>query len=159
MMYEQVDTGVINDEDLPWVPFSRHNDGVFVKYVKCDPVRGEVITFLKAPARAALPRHHHTGTVIVYTIKGAWKYREHDWIARPGSVVYETASTEHTPEALTTHGDEIVTFNIVQGELLYLDAQDRVVAIENWKTGVKRYLDHCKANNIAPRDITSFNDR
>ena len=158
MMYEHVGTGVINDEDLPWIAFSRQDDGVFVKYLKCDPVRGEVISFLKAPAGASLPRHHHTGTVIVYTIKGAWKYREHDWIARPGSVVFETASTEHTPEALATHGDEILTLNIVQGELLYYDDQGRVCAIESWKTGTQRYLGYCKQHGIKPRDITGFGE-
>lgn len=156
MIYEHVGTGVINDDDFPWLPFSHQSDGVFVKYVKCDPVRGEVITFLKAPASAALPRHHHTGTVIVYTINGAWKYREHDWVARLGSVVYETASSEHTPEGLTTHGVEVLTLNIVQGELLYYGDKGQIAAIENWKTGLQRYLDYCIAHDIAPRDITGF---
>lgn len=81
MLYESIDTAVINDDDLPWVPFIPYDDNVFVKYIKCDPVRGETITLLKAPAGTKLLKHHHSGTVIVYTIKGGWKYLEHDWIA------------------------------------------------------------------------------
>ena len=29
---------------------------------------------MKAPAGVQLPKHHHTGTVMVYTIEGKWKY-------------------------------------------------------------------------------------
>jgi 2,4'-dihydroxyacetophenone dioxygenase len=36
---------------------------------------------MKAPLDVQLPRHHHTGTVMVYTVEGKWKYAEHDWVA------------------------------------------------------------------------------
>ncbi|MCY1354302.1 hypothetical protein D9M68_371700 [compost metagenome] len=156
MHYENIDTAAINDEDLPWIPFSPYSNDVLLKYIKCDPVRGETITLLKVPAGASMPKHHHSGTVIVYTIKGAWKYIEHDWISREGGVVFETAGTSHTPIALTDHGDEIITLNITQGDLLYFDENDNLCAIENWKSGVERYLAFCEANGIEAKDITSF---
>jgi hypothetical protein len=31
------------------------------------------------------------------------------------------------------------------------------LAIENWKTGLARYIAYCEANGIKPRDLTSFN--
>ena len=34
---------------------------------------------------------------MVYTVKGSWRYLEHDWTAVPGSFVYETAASKHTP--------------------------------------------------------------
>jgi 2,4'-dihydroxyacetophenone dioxygenase len=111
---------------------------VHIKYFKIDPVQGEVVVLLKAPAGAELPRHHHTGTVIVYTVQGAWKYKEHNWIARAGSVVYETASSRHTPEALP--GDE------------------DVIAFETWRTAVDRYVNYCKSVGPKPRDLSSFGD-
>lgn len=156
MLYESIDTAAINAEDLPWVPFAPYSDEVLVKYIKCDPVRGETITLLKSPAGVTMPKHHHSGTVIVYTIKGAWKYLEHDWISKEGGVVFETAGTSHTPVALAEYGDEIITLNIVQGDLLYFDEHDNLCAIENWKSGVERYLAYCKANGIEAKDITSF---
>ncbi len=156
MLYESIDTAAINDEDLPWIPFSPYSNDVLLKYIKCDPVRGETITLLKAPAGATLPKHHHSGTVIVYTIKGAWKYIEHDWVSREGGVVFETAGTSHTPITLTEYGNEIITLNITQGDLLYFDENDNLFAIENWKSGVERYLAYCKANGIEAKDITSF---
>lgn len=156
MLYETIDTAAINDEDLPWVPFTPYSNEVFLKYIKCDPVRGETIALLKAPAGMVLPTHHHSGTVIVYTIKGAWKYVEHDWISKEGGVVFETAGTRHTPVALSEYGDEVITLNITQGDLLYFDESDNLYAIENWKTGVERYLAYCAANGLEPKDITSF---
>jgi 2,4'-dihydroxyacetophenone dioxygenase len=155
MMFETIDTACLNGDETPWMPFAPYSNDVFIKYFKIDPVRGETITLLKAPAGATMPKHHHTGTVVVYTVQGEWKYKEHDWVARAGGVVYETASSAHTPQVVSTEG-EIITFNIVVGELLYLDEQDNIIAVENWKTSMKRYLDYCSANGIVPRDLSTF---
>jgi 2,4'-dihydroxyacetophenone dioxygenase len=153
--FQEIDTGALNDADTPWMPFAPYDKKVLLKYFKIDPVHGEVITLLKAPAGHEMARHHHTGTVIVYTVQGAWKYKEHDWTSRAGGVVYETASTRHTPQALP--GDEdIITFNIVRGELIYLDDQDRPIAVENWKTSMDRYLAYCEAQGLEPRDLSAF---
>lgn len=156
MNYEEVGTGVVNDEDLPWTPFTPFSDIVEIKLIKADPVRGETITMLRAPVDMTLPKHHHTGTVIVYTVKGAWKYKEHDWIARPGSIVFETAATSHAPEGVPGYGDEVVTVNITVGDLLYFDDKGAVVAIENWRTAVERYRAYCRANGVEERDVTAF---
>jgi len=96
--------------------------------------------------------------VIVYTVQGRWKYREHEWIAEPGSIVYETAGSSHTPEALPpdSGGADIVTLNIIQGELLFVNDKGHVLAAENWKSGLDRYLAFCDANGIAPKDLTAF---
>ncbi|MNT75796.1 hypothetical protein D3C72_2147220 [compost metagenome] len=71
-------------------------------------------------------------------------------------MVFETAGTSHTPTTLSEYGDEIITLNITQGDLLYFDDNDNLFAIENWKSGVERYLAFCAANGIEAKDITSF---
>lgn len=154
MFYEKVAPECIDDASVPWVPFAPYSTDVLIKYFKLDPTRGESIALLKAPAGAQMPRHHHTGTVIVYTIRGRWKYAEHDWVAGPGSIVFETAGSSHTPTMVGD--DEVVTLNIVQGELLYLNGNDQVVAMENWKTGMERYLAYCEAHRLVPKDLTAF---
>jgi 2,4'-dihydroxyacetophenone dioxygenase len=155
MQFETISTSCLNDADTPWVPFAPYSEQVMLKYFKIDPVQGEVIAMVKAPPASILPRHHHTGTVIVYTVQGAWKYREHDWIARPGSLVYETASSRHMPEALPGEED-VIAFNIVKGELVYLDEAGNSIAVETWRTAMERYLNHCKASGLTPRDLTHF---
>ena len=114
---------------------------------------------MKSPIDMQLPKHHHTGTVIVYTIEGTWKYKEHDWIAGPGSIVYETAASTHTPEVVTTGSGSgyVITLVTVTGDLAFLDQNDNIVALENWKTGLQRYLAYCEQQDIKPRDLTAFN--
>lgn len=156
MEYEKIDTALINADALPWVPFTPYTEEVSIKLLKADPVRGETITLLKAPVAMALPKHHHTGTVIVYTVAGAWRYLEHDWVATPGSLVFETAATSHTAVGVKGHGEEIITLNITVGDLLYLDDSDQVIAKENWLSMVERYRAFCAANGVAEQDVTSF---
>ena len=158
MLYEQVNTAVIDGECLPWVPFTPYADNVLLKYFKLDPIRGEVIALLKAPIDMQLPKHHHSGTVVVYTIEGKWKYKEHEWVAGPGSVVFETAASTHTPEVLSTEGAGayVLMLVIVTGDLVFVDQSDKVLAIENWKTAMQRYLGHCEKHGIEPRDLTAF---
>jgi 2,4'-dihydroxyacetophenone dioxygenase len=156
MTFENIDTSCIDDESLPWLPFAPYSDTVQIKYFKIDPVRGEIISVLKAPPGMRLPKHHHTGTVIVYTVQGRWKYLEHDWVAGPRSVVFETASSRHTPVAPADGTEDVITFNITQGELVFLDDNDQIMAVENWRTSMQRYLDHCQAHGIVARDLTSF---
>ena len=156
MNFETIDTGVMLDADFPWTPFAPYSDEVMVKLLKADPVRGETITLLKSPVGTSLPKHHHTGTVIVYTVKGAWRYLEHDWVATPGSVVFETAGTRHTPLAVEGHGDEVITLNIIVGELIFLNGDDQIVAVEGWRSAVQRYLNFCTAYGLTPKDVTSF---
>jgi 2,4'-dihydroxyacetophenone dioxygenase len=157
MLYEQVDTAVIDGESLPWVPFTPFAENVLLKYFKLDPIRGEIIVMMKAPIDMQLPRHHHTGTVMVYTIEGKWKYKEHDWVAGPGSIVYETAASTHTPEVVSTEGGGYVVMLVqMTGDLAFLDDKDNIVALENWKTGLQRYLAYCKQHGLKPKDLTAF---
>ena len=154
MNYEQVTTSYIDAGSYPWVPFAPYSDEVFIKVLKADPISGTFVTLLKAPGNVVLPKHHHCGIVIVYTVEGKWKYLEHDWTAVPGSVVYETAATTHTPVG-AGEGD-VITLNIQVGDSIYLDDTGGVLAIENWKTMMQRYLDYAKAKGITPVDVTSF---
>jgi anti-sigma factor ChrR (cupin superfamily) len=113
---------------------------------------------MKVPPGVQLPKHHHTGTVMVYTIEGKWKYEEHDWVAGPGSIVYETAASTHTFEVVEAgkNGD-VLTLVQVNGDLLFLDDKENIVALENWKSGLQRYLAYCEQHGIKPKDLTAFN--
>ena len=158
MLYEHVDTALIDGESLPWVPFTPYAENVLLKYFKLDPIRGEWIVLMKAPLDMQLPKHHHTGTVMVYTIEGNWKYEEHDWVAGPGSIVYETAASTHTFEVVAEGESGYVTTLVqVTGDLLFVDDKGNIVAQENWKTGLQRYLAYCEQHCIQPKDLTAFN--
>ena len=154
MNFEQITTSYVDAETYPWFPFTPYSEDIMLKALKVEPVSGTFITLLKVPGGTRLPKHHHCGTVIVYTIKGRWRYLEHDWIAVPGSVVYETAASVHTPVGLP--GEEIITLNIQVGDSLYMDDKDNIIAVENWKSVLQRYENFCKAKGISAVDLTSF---
>lgn len=144
----------INDEDIPWIPFSPYAEEIGLKYLKIDPIRGEVILKMRVPAGAEMVGHHHTGTVIVYTISGAWRYQEHDWVSRAGGCVYETAGSVHKP--IMEGKEDVVTFVVLQGELIYVDENNNPLFTENWKTAYQRYLDYCKKHGLDAQDLTAF---
>jgi 2,4'-dihydroxyacetophenone dioxygenase len=45
---------------------------------------------------------------------------------------------------------------IVMGDLVFVDENDKVLAIENWKTALQRYLAYCEKHGIKPQDLTAF---
>ncbi len=92
MLFESINTGCLDGNDTPWMPFAPYSNDVMIKYFKIDPVRGETITLLKAPAGMEMPRHHHTGTVIVYTVQGAGATR-----SMTGSPTLAASSTRRRP--------------------------------------------------------------
>lgn len=62
-----------NPKDLPWVPWA---EGHFIKLIKLNPITGQIILFIRSNPGAALQMHFHPGTVVVYTVQGAWTYDE-----------------------------------------------------------------------------------
>lgn len=154
MLHEQIQTALIEDESVPWMPFTPHAPRVMVKVFKVDSIRGDMVLLMRAPVGAGLPRHQHSSTAIVYTIAGRWKYLEHDWIAGPGSLVYPTAASSHIRQVVGA--EDALTLNLFSGDLAFLGPAGQVLAIENWRSMLQRYLDHCHRASIAPRDITAF---
>lgn len=77
---------------------------------------------LRSKPGSSLGIHRHYGTVIGYTVQGACGYAEHDWLAKSGDVVYESAgSSVHTLNIEPGEEDTIVFF-VIDGALQYLDA-------------------------------------
>ena len=149
---QELDVNYMSGADNPWIPFAPLSDQVLLKYWKVDPVRGEIIVSMKMPAGLELPPHYHTGIVIAHTVKGAWRYKENNWVSRAGDTVYEVAGSSHTPESLKD--SEI--FLCLIGELLFFDDDKKLLWQENQKTMIERYNDYCTANGVTPRDVTSW---
>ena len=149
-----VGAAVTDVEAMPWIPFLPYSDQLHLKIIRLNPVNGEWVSLLRVPAGMEMPKHYHSGTVHVYTLSGSWRYLEHDWVAGPGSFVFETAGSSHTPVA--EPGEDVTTLNIVQGDWNIVDEHGTILAVENWKSMLKRYDDYCAANGLTPADITSF---
>jgi len=152
--YHGVDAPYSEDPCVPWLPLERHTGHVALKLYVADPAREQVILLLRAPPGIELPPHRSTGVTTIYTLQGRWKYREHDWVAGPGSVVLEPGATRHTPQTLADGTDDTMLFVVANGDLQLLDDEGRITGVENWRTATDRYRAYCKANDLVPRDLT-----
>ncbi len=139
--------------DVPFIPYSEH---VTIKLLRIDRASGQMSVILKGPPGAHIGRHKHYGSVTLYTIRGAWRYLEHDWVAREGDFIFETASSSHT---FVTEGEEPVeVFAIVEGALEFIDDDGGSIGIEDWQSMHRRYLDYCAEHGIDPVDVTELGE-
>lgn len=105
-------------DDRLWVPYA---DGVWIQPCHFNVTTGGVSLVLKGLPGAALGVHYHVGTVRGYTLRGHWRYLEHDWIAKPGTFIYEPAGEAHTLVIMEDSPEPAVIFFVVEAALIYLD--------------------------------------
>jgi len=109
----------LNLEDGPhWVPYA---DGVWIQPCHFNVTSGGFSVVLKGLPGAALGTHYHIGTVRGITLRGNWRYLEHDWVAKPGTFIYEPAGEAHTLVIADDSPEPAIIFFAVEGGLIYLD--------------------------------------
>lgn len=145
----QLDDQAINTNDIPWIPQS---DRVWFKPVRFDLTTGSWINLLKVKPGGAVNRHRHTGgKVMAYTLQGQWRYLERDWVATPGTYVFEPPGDIHT---LVVDGEEeMITLFILEGSIHYLDENDQVIKQDDVFSKMKLYFDYCEQNNIPVKEL------
>jgi 2,4'-dihydroxyacetophenone dioxygenase len=83
---------VPEDERL-WVPMG---EGVWVRPLMFDTAAGAWVNVMRTERAGVISRHRHACPVHGYVLDGSWRYLEQDWVARPGSYLYEPAGDTHT---------------------------------------------------------------
>src|SRR5476651_1055892 len=79
-----VDTDL--DDERYWVPYV---EGAWFIPLQFNVSTGGFANILKIAPGARLSAHYHISTVYGYTLRGSWRYLEHDWIATPGTFIFE----------------------------------------------------------------------
>ena len=113
----------IHADEIPWVP---QGDRVWFKPLRFDRAAGRWVNLLKVTGGGRVNRHRHSGgQVLGYCLQGSWHYLERDWVARPGTFVYEPPGDIHT---LVVDGtEEMMTLFLLEGVVQYLDDDDNVL--------------------------------
>jgi 2,4'-dihydroxyacetophenone dioxygenase len=153
--FSSIGVSLVDDESIPWIPLAPYSDHIQVKYFRLDPARGEMIMLFRASSLERLPRCHHSGSTIVYTVTGRWTQLEEDWIAGPGSLVHIPAATARTASVFG-EGESVVALVVVRGDIIFYKDNGDVLAIENWRTAMDRYLAYCDHAFITPVDLTAM---
>lgn len=139
----------IGADDLPWVDIG---PGAKLKVLQVREREGLWIVANIFPAGYAVQTHRHTGPVWGYTVAGAWKYREYDYVNRAGSFLYEPAGSVHTLECVE---DETMVWFHVHGANLNLDADGNIESVTDGAGTLAAYYMLCEAAGFArPNVIT-----
>jgi quercetin dioxygenase-like cupin family protein len=138
----------VNADSVPWVGLA---EGVEFKPLRFDFTSGVWVNVLRVQPGAVLGRHRHNGGPVVgYCIEGRWWYLERDWVAEPGTLIYEPPGDIHTLVA----GDEgMTTLFVTDGVLQFFDADGGLDHEDNVFTRYLAYVDHCERNGLEVVDL------
>lgn len=149
--HEIVVTAVPDDERV-WVPQAER---VWFRPLMFNTISGGWCNLLRVTRAGVLSRHRHPAPVHGYVIKGSWRYREHDWVARAGSYVFEPPGETHT--LLVDEGvEEMITFFNISGAMIYLDEEDRQVGYEDVHTKIAMCRDHYRRVGLGADYVDQF---
>ena len=139
----------IHADAIPWVP---QGERVWFKPLRFDLQNGRWINLLKVTGGGKVNRHRHSGgQVLGYCIQGSWHYLEREWVARPGTLVYEPPGDIHT--LIVDDAEEMITLFLLEGVIQYLDDDDNLIYQDDVFTKMERYLTYCREHGIEPVDL------
>jgi 2,4'-dihydroxyacetophenone dioxygenase len=133
----------IPEDERVWVPQA---PGVWFRPLLLNTVTGSWCNLLRVRKAGVLSRHIHPSWVTGLVLKGAWRYLEHDWVAREGSFVYEPPGEIHTLVVDEAVGaQEMITFFNIHGAMVYVDEQGAVTGYEDVFTKIAMCRKHYEA--------------
>ena len=132
----------IGADDLPWVDIG---DGSKLKVLQVKATEGLWIVQNIFQAGYTVPTHRHTGPVWGYTISGAWRYKEYEYVNRAGSFLYEPAGSVHTLECIE---DETNVWFQMYGANLNLDPEGNIESVFDGPGTMAAYYALCEAAGL-----------
>ncbi|WP_436771671.1 2,4'-dihydroxyacetophenone dioxygenase family protein [Yinghuangia sp. YIM S09857] len=144
MIPEAAHVGV---EDVPWVENHAY-PGTMMRLLRADLAEGTYVMAGRLPAGLEVGTHRHIGAVHMFTLAGAWGYREHGFVNRAGSYLYEPPGSTHTLFVPADNTEVTETLTIVHGVTEYLDADGNVVAVSDAAANLRGYYESCEAAGL-----------
>ena len=151
MLPDLVVSNAIPTDDRIWVPQS---ENVWFRPLCLNRSAGYWMNLLKVRKSGVLSRHRHPGPVHALVLKGSWRYLEHDWVATPGSFVYEPPGEVHT--LTVDSADEMITFFNISGAMIYVDEAGNPVGYEDVFSKIDMCRAHYRRNGLGESYIEQF---
>ena len=141
---QEIAIPAIPDDERVWVPQAPQ---VWFRPLLLNTVTGSWCNLLRVRKSGVLSRHIHPSWVTGYVIKGAWRYLEHDWVAREGSFVYEPPGEIHTLVVDDAVDDgagvpEMITQFNIHGAMVYVDDSGQTTGYEDVFTKIEMCRKH-----------------
>jgi len=137
----------VGADELPWADIG---GGSKLKVLQVKEEEGLWIVQNLFQAGYEVQTHRHTGPVWGYTVSGAWKYKEYDYVNRAGSFLYEPAGSVHTLQCV--EDDTLVWFHMY-GANLNLDADGNVESVIDGAGALAAYYALCEAEGLARPNV------
>jgi quercetin dioxygenase-like cupin family protein len=143
---------VLPKDERLWVP---QTESVSFRPLCLHASAGYWVNLLRVTKSGTVSRHRHPNAVHGYVLKGSWRYLEHDWVANPGSYVYEPPGVVHT---LVVPGDvsEAITLFQVNGILQYVDAQGNPTGHDDVFTKIELCRKHFTAVGLGADYVNRY---
>jgi quercetin dioxygenase-like cupin family protein len=135
----------LGDDAVPWIDAG---EGVELKVLLVREKEGLWIIRNRFQPGARVQTHRHTGPVFGYTIAGAWKYAEYEYVNRAGSFLYEPAGSVHTLTVPETNAEPTDVWFQMYGCNLNLDADGKVESVIDGRLVLDFYLAVCQAKGL-----------
>jgi 2,4'-dihydroxyacetophenone dioxygenase len=132
-------TAEIEDgDDRLWMKLT---DTVYSRPLAIFTSTGGWIEFFKSTTSGFMNRHRHDTPVMVYGISGSWGYLEHEWIASPGSFLYEPVGESHTFVVYSNEGMKGLAHMF--GPITFIDEDGKDLANVGALDVLDKYKNHC----------------
>jgi len=151
----EIAIAAIPDDERVWVPQAPE---VWFRPLLLNTVTGSWCNLLRVRKSGVLSRHIHPSVVVGYVIKGAWRYLEHDWVAREGSFVFEPPGEIHTLVVDEAAGEEqeMITFFNISGAMVYLDEHGKTTGYEDVFTKIELCRQHYAKAGLGADYVDQF---
>ncbi len=138
-------------DEIPWVENPRVH--ARMRLLQVDPQAGMSVSHGLMPAGLAVGTHRHRGPVQMWTMSGSWVYREHDYVNRAGSYLYEPIESVHTLYVPEDNDGWTEVLSIVYGDVEYLGDDGAVIAVSGWQRTMQDYFEGLEAAGLPRPDI------
>lgn len=135
------------DDERLWVPYG---EGTWFQPCYFNVSSGGFANILRILPGQQLNTHYHISTVHGYTIQGQWGYREHNWLASPGSYVFEPPGELHTLYVPTESPDPMITFFVLSGGLIYTNEDGSFAGYDDGFTLLELARKHYEQEGLDP---------
>jgi quercetin dioxygenase-like cupin family protein len=151
----EIAIAAIPDDERVWVPQAPN---VWFRPLLLNTVTGSWCNLLRVRKSGVLSRHVHPSWVVGYVIRGAWRYLEHDWVAREGAFVYEPPGEIHTLVVDESVGGatEMITFFNIHGAMVYVDDAGQTIGYEDVFTKMAMCSAHYEAVGLGATYVDQF---
>lgn len=127
----------------PWVPFGSN---AAIKHLQFDVRSNRMANILWIKEKGVVGTHFHRGTVTMVCLEGSCRYLEYDWVAGPGSFIYETPGLAHT--LVTDDPRGVKLFGQLQGSTDFYDENGHFVETLDVWWYINHYESHCREHGL-----------